>query len=119
MGIMLRNLSIVLLTIILCYIPASFCVVIVAALKNRILPNVRNVVLDYVTAKLLVVNFFFTPLVFAVDTRYFCVAFIQLLSRKTLAEAEELVKRIFESRRLGVVGTAESARVKASLENYV
>ena len=47
MGIMLRdnNLSIVLLTIILCYIPASFCVVIVAALKNRILPNVRNVVL--------------------------------------------------------------------------
>jgi len=53
-------------------------------------------------------------LIYAVTTRYFCGAFIQLLSRKTLAQAEELEKRIFQPRRLGVAGTPEQEQTRAS-----
>ena len=98
--------TIVLLTILLCYIPANIWLVVLAVLKNRIPPNVKHIVLS-VTTTILLVNSFFNPLIYAVRIRYFRVAFIQLLSRKTLAQAEEVEKRIFESRRIEVsVGSA-------------
>jgi len=98
--------AIVLLTIILCYIPTNIWVVILATLKNRIPADVSHIVFS-VTATILVLNSFFNPLIYAVRIRYFRVAFIQLFSRRTLAQAEELEKRIFKSRRIGIEGTAE------------
>jgi hypothetical protein len=105
--------TIVLLTIILCYIPTNIWAVILAALKNGIPANVKHIVFN-VTTSLLVLNSLFNPLIYAVRIRYFRVAFIQLLSRKTLAQAEELEKRVFGSRRIGVVGTAEQEQNRAS-----
>ena len=90
--------TIVLLTIMLCYIPASIWIVILPVLRNRISATVRHIVLS-VTTTLLVLNSFFNPLIYAVRIRYFRVAFIQLLSSKTLPKAEELEKRLFQSRR--------------------
>ena len=107
--------TIVIVTIILCYTPANIWLVILAALKNRIPADVRHIVLS-ITTTILVLNSFFNPLIYAVRIRYFRVAFIQLLSRKTLAQAQELEKRIFESRRIEVVGTAEQEHHRAGGE---
>ena len=107
--------TIILLTIILCYIPANIWVVILVALKNRIPANERHIVLS-LTSTLLVLNSFLNPLIYAVRIRYFRVAFIQLLSRKPLAQAEELEKRLFESRRIGVVGTSEQEQTRGDIE---
>ena len=107
--------TIVVVTIILCYTPANIWLIILAALKNRIPADVRHIVLS-ITTTILVLNSFFNPLIYAVRIRYFRVAFIQLLSRKTLAQAQELEKRIFESRRIEVVGTAEQEHHRAGGE---
>jgi len=61
-----------------------------------------------------VLNSFFNPLIYAVRVRYFRVAFIQLFSRRTFAQPEELEKRIFESRRIGVEGIAEQIQDRAN-----
>ena len=52
-------------------------------------------------------NSLFNPLIYAVRIRYFRVAFIQLLSRKTVAQAEQLEKNIFGPKQIRVVATAE------------
>ena len=106
------TITVVLVTILLCYIPVSIWRVILAALKNRISANVRHIVLS-ITTTILVLNSFFNPLIYAVRIKYFRVAFIQLLSRKTHAQAEELQKRIFESRRIEVLTTAEQEQHRA------
>lgn len=105
--------TIVVVTIVLCYIPANTWLVTLAALKDRIPADVRHIVLS-ITTTILVLNSFFNPLIYAVRIRYFRVAFIQLLSRKTHAQADELEKGIFEPRRLiEVVSTAEQEQHRA------
>ena len=105
--------TIVVVAIVLCYIPANIWLVTLAALKDRIPADVRHIVLS-ITTTILVLNSFFNPLIYAVRIRYFRVAFIQLLSRKTHAQADELEKRIFEPRRLiEVVSTAEQEQHRA------
>ena len=89
--------TIVLFAIFVCYIPVNVWVVILSVSKNTISVKVRNIVL-HVTSSFPVLNSFINPLIYAVRIRYFRVAFIQLLSRKTLPKAEELKKRIFRSR---------------------
>ena len=54
-----------------------------------------------------VLNSLFNPLIYVVRIRYFRVAFIHLLFRKTLAQAEELENRILGARRIGVGTTTE------------
>ena len=44
----------------------------------------------------------FNPLIYAVRVRNFRVAFIQILSRKTAAQAEEAERKIFGPRQIGV-----------------
>ena len=80
----------------MCYIPGNVLIVILAASKDTIPVNVRRVVFN-VSTSLLVLNSLFNPLIYAVRIRCFRVAFIQLLSRKTLSKAQELEKRIFGS----------------------
>ena len=53
-----------------------------------------------------VLNSLFNPLIYAVRIRYFRVAFIQLLSRKTIAEAEQLERNVFGPKQVRVVTTA-------------
>ena len=88
--------TIVLFAIVVCYIPGNVLIVILAASKDTIPVNVRRVVFN-ISNSLLVLNSLFNPLIYAVRIRCFRVAFIQLLSRKTLSKAQELEKRIFGS----------------------
>ena len=110
--------TIVLVTIILCYIPANIWLVILTALKDRIPADVRHIVLS-ITTTILVLNSFFNPLIYAVRIRYFRVAFIQLLLRKSTAEAEELERKFFGPRQIAVtanVEEGENIRASANLE---
>ena len=104
--------TIVLLAIFLCYLPTSICVVIIFVLKDRISANVGHIVI-YLVSLLPVLNAFINPLIYAVRIRSLRVAFIQLLSRKTLAKAEELERKIFGPRQVGVTGNVELGQDKA------
>ena len=61
-----------------------------------------------------VLNSLFNPLIYAVRIKYFRVAFIQLLLRITVAQAEQLEKNIFGPKQIRVVATAEQ-----ELENRI
>ena len=62
-----------------------------------------------------VLNSLFNPLIYAVRVRYFRVAFIQLLSRKTFSQAEKFEKKIFGTRQLGVNGDVNTGQGNRSL----
>ena len=106
---MLRNKKafyttvIITLVILLCYLPLIICLAILSSLKSRISPNVSHIVL-YILILLPVLNSLFNPLIYAVRVRSFRVAFIQILSRKTAAQAEEVERKIFVQRQIGVNG---------------
>ena len=89
------------LVILLCYIPLNIFVVVLFSFKNRIAPNVSLIVL-YILSLLPILNSLFNPLIYAVRIRNFRVAFIQLLSRNTVAQAEELEGKMFGQRQIGV-----------------
>ena len=56
----------------------------------------------------------FNPLIYAVRIRYFRVAFIQLLARKTFAQAEQLERNMFGRRQTGIVASAEQGENRVS-----
>ena len=105
--------AIVLLAIFLCYIPTSICVAILISFKDSFPGNVGHATLSLVTL-LPILNSLFNPLIYAVRIRYFRVAFIQLLSRKTISEAEELEREIFGPRQIGVIANVEQGQNRAS-----
>ena len=80
--------SIVLLTIFLCYFPANIIfVIMISVMKDSIAINIKHIMV-HLLSLLPLLNSLFNPLIYAVRIRYFRVAFIQLLSRKTIAQAE-------------------------------
>ena len=98
---------IVLLAIFLCYIPSSICSAILVSFKERIPPDIMITGL-FASALLAVLNSLFNPLLYAFRIRYFRVAFIQLLARKTISQAEEVEKKIFGPRQIRVNGVADT-----------
>ncbi|XP_078342154.1 beta-1 adrenergic receptor-like [Oculina patagonica] len=108
--------TIVLFVIFLCYIPVRFCGVIIITFKDRIPANVGHIALS-LFGLLPVLNSLFNPLIYAVRIRYFRVAFIQLLSRKTISQAEELERKIFGPRQIGVIANVEQEQNRASRED--
>ena len=60
-------------------------------------------------------NSLFNPLIYAVRIRYFRVAFIQLLTRKTTSQAEQLERNIFGPKQGRVVATAEQGERRVRL----
>ena len=92
---------IVLLVILLCYVPSNISSVILVSFTERIPLNIK-ITAFYVITLLPVLNSLFNPLIYAVRLRNFRVAVIQLLSRKTIAEAEEIESKIFGQRQIGV-----------------
>ena len=98
---------IVLLAVFLCYFPANIIIVIlISFMKDSIPINVKHIMLHVVTL-FPILNSLFNPLIYAVRIRYFRVAFIQLLSRKTIAQAEQLEKNIFGPKQVVVLSTDE------------
>ena len=92
---------IITLVLLLSHIPLNICLAILFSFKSRISPNLRLIVL-YIFTLFPVLNSLFNPLIYAVRVRNFRVAFIQILSRKTAAQAEEAERKIFGPRQIGV-----------------
>ena len=105
--------TIVLLVIFLRYFPAAICLIILISFNNIIPINVQKVVL-YLVFLLPVMNLLFNPLIYAVRIRYFRVAFMQLLARKTIAQAEELERKIFGPRQIVVMANDEQGQNRES-----
>ncbi len=108
---------IVLLVIFLCFIASNSCFLIIIIFKDRIPANVGHIIL-YLASLLIVLNSLFNPLIYAVRIRYFRVAFIQFLLRKTTAQAEELERKIFGPRQSGVIANVEQGQNRASQEEH-
>ena len=105
---------IVLLTVLLCYFPAIISIVLlISFMKNSIALNVKHIMF-HVLSLFPVLNSLFNPLIYAVRIRYFRVAFIQLLSRKTIAQAEQLERNIFRPKQIQVVATNEQGENRVS-----
>ena len=92
---------IILMAIVLCYIPSSICSAFLVSFKESIPPDIMIAGL-FASSLLTVLNSLFNPLIYAFRIRYFRVAFIQLLARKTISQAEELEKKIFGPRQIGL-----------------
>ena len=96
---------IVLLAIFLCYVPANIIVVIlISFMKDSTTINVVSVMLN-LASLFPILNSLFNPVIYAVRIRHFRVAFIQLLLRKTLTQAEQLERKVFGPRQIRVVAT--------------
>ena len=108
--------TVVLLVTILCSLVQGIFLVILFYFKDRIPSNVEHIVI-YLVSLLPVLNSLFNPLIYAVRVRYFRVAFIQLLSRKTIAQAEELERKIFGPRQIGVIANVEQGPNRAWQED--
>ena len=103
----------VLLVIFLCYFPSAICLVITISFKD-IIPVGH--IASFLAIPLPILNSFFNPLIYAVRIRSFRVAFIQLLSRKTITQAEELERKIFGPRQIGVIANVEQGQNRAGQE---
>ena len=98
--------TIVLLVVFLCYVPVNISFATISTFRDKIPVSIRQVVLSLVTL-LPVLNSLFNPLIYTVQIRNFRVAFIQLLSRKTITQAGELERKIFGPRKIGDIANAE------------
>ena len=107
---------IVLLVISLCYIPSNICTVVLISFKESI-PSDIIVTALFLCTLMPLLNSLFNPLIYAVRIRYFCVAFIQLLSRKTTSQAEELEKKIFSPRQIGFNGNVNAGQGNQTLSD--
>ena len=107
---------VILLAIFLSYIPVNISILILAGFKDTIPVNAAQVVL-YLVVLLPVLNSLFNPLIYIVRIRYFRVAFIELLTRKTTAQAEELERNIFGPRQIGVIANDEQQQEMDNPEN--
>jgi len=91
----------------MCYFPESVIVVILISSVKDSIPIYVKHILFHLLSLFSVMNPLFNPLIYAVRIRYFRVASIQLLSRKTIAQAEQLERNIFRPNQNRVVATAE------------
>ena len=78
--------------------------------------NVKHTMV-YLLTLFPVLNSLFNPLIYAVRIRYFRVAFIQLLTRKTIQQAEQLERNIFGPKQVRV--GAEQGERRVSLRGEV
>ena len=95
--------AVVLLAFFLCYIPINIFFAIFASITNKNSVHGGQTAL-YLLPLIPVLNSLLNPLIYAVRIRYFRAAFIQLLSRKTISQAEELERKIFGPKQIGVTG---------------
>ena len=94
----LKLTTIILLTIFMCFFfPLASVFVTWHVFGETFSPDVKTVVrhLAYVP---MILNSVVNPVIYTVKKRQFRVAFIELLSRKSLRESEELHRRMFRSR---------------------
>ena len=100
-------IMIVLLAFCLCYVPSNIFVFIMISLPDGTPMNIGVILSHLIVTLFPILNSLFNPLIYAVRIRDFRVAFIQLLSRKTIGQAEELERSVFGPKKIGVVSRPE------------
>ena len=105
---------VVLLGAFLCYIPINIFLVVFSSTTERKSTDGGETAI-YLLPLMPVLNSLFNPLIYAVRVRHFRVALIQLLSRKSIAKAEEAERKIFGPRLTGVTANFEQGEdIRAS-----
>ena len=111
---------VVLLASFLCHIPRNIFLAIVVSTRVTERKNIDGGKAAFYLVPLIpVLNSLLNPLLYAVRIRYFRIAFIQLLSRKSTAEAEELERKVFGPRQIGETANderGENIRASANQE---
>ena len=97
---------VVLLAAFLCYIPINIFLVIFASNTERESSDGGETAI-FLLPLISVLNSLFNPLIYAVRIRHFRLAFIQLLTRKSIAQAEEVYRKIFGPRQIRVTANVE------------
>ena len=92
---------VIVLTLFLCYIPTCVWLIVLISLDGENSSDVGHIASFSITF-LVLLNSSINPLIYTARIRHFRVAFFQMLTRKTLARAEELEKKMFGADRVGV-----------------
>ena len=92
---------VIVLTLFLCYIPTCVWLIVLISFNGENSSDVRHIASFPITF-LVLLNSSINPLIYTARIRHFRVAFFQMLTRKTLARAEELEKKMFGADRVGV-----------------
>ena len=85
---------VIVLTLFLCYIPTCVWLILFISLDGENSSDVGHIASFPITF-LVLLNSSINPLIYTARIRHFRVAFFQMLTRKTLARAEELEKKMF------------------------
>jgi len=94
----LKLTTTILVTIFLCsFVPAIFMIVTWHIFSKAFSPDVKTLV-RYFSLELATINSAVNPVIYTVRKMEFRVAFIELLLRKSLQEAEEFNRKLFGSR---------------------
>ena len=92
---------VIVLTLFLCYIPTCIWLIVFIFLDGE-----KSFDLGYIAyfpiTFLVLLNSSINPLIYTARIRHFRVAFFQMVMRKTLAQAEELEKKMFRANRVGI-----------------
>ena len=95
---------VIVLTLFLCYIPTWIWLILFISFNGKNSSDVRQVAF-FPVIFLLALNSSINPLIYTARIRHFRVAFFQMLTRETLAQAEKLEKKMFGANRVGVAWT--------------
>ena len=91
----------IVLTIFLCYIPIWIWLTLFIFLNGENASDVGRIAF-FPIIFLQALNSSINPLIYTARIRHFRVAFFQMVMRNTLAQAEELEKKMFGANRVGV-----------------
>ena len=92
---------VIVLTLFLCYIPTCVWLMVLISFNGENSSDVGHIAYFPITF-LVLLNSSINPLIYTARIRHFRVAFFQMVMRKTLAQAEELEKKMFGANRVGV-----------------
>ena len=92
---------VIVLTLFLCYIPTCVWLIVFISFNGENSSDVGHIAYFPITF-LVLLNSSINPLIYTARIRHFRVAFFQMLTRKTLARAEELEKKMFGADCVGV-----------------
>ena len=92
---------VIVLTLFLCYIPTCVWLIVFISFNGENSSDVGHIASFPITF-LVLLNSSINPLIYTARIRHFRVAFFQMLTRKTLARAEELEKKMFGADCVGV-----------------
>ena len=92
---------VIVLTLFLCYIPTCVWLIVFISFNGENSSDVGHIASFPITF-LVLLNSSINPLIYTARIRHFRVAFFQMVMRKTLAQAEELEKKMFGANRVGV-----------------